>query len=492
MCTSPLSIPNRSAYFHGATDFVQHIVPCCKCDECRSVLRSEWEVRISFELAYYKEIGGIAVFLTFTYNNKHLPWLHNEDDKENPIHVPCFDGNHILGFLDRLNNTMQYIYGKRSYKYFIAAEYGKNTRRPHYHGLFFLRPDVKWRWFVEYCRELWSNYGYMFPKYSTKRDMWLDNYGKPSTPLLKGFDPESGVPLYAGARYVSKYVCKDISYFELNPTLNKACQSKQFRKTYAKQLPKHWQSNGIGYSLFFHKYNLSDCQLLDDIITNGVPNPLDPTADKIPVPQYIVNKFMYVNVKSTRISPTTGKFLYDRKLSVFGEAYLPLMYWNKVEKTSAKISKIFQMKDRYTSKDSFHERLDELGITNLADTNQLRPLAIYHVLLKHLSPCAIRIYHEDCPKANIFDFYGSLPLYIQAKDYSSNILARKWNITEEYNQNDIDYCDNLFWRYAELDRFYCDLSRELALYRSKLFKVKEEERQRYRYVHKYVYDKQLC
>ena len=491
MCTSPLSIRNRSAYFHGATDFVEHIVPCGKCDECRSVLRSEWEVRISFELAYYKSIGGIAVFLTFTYNNKHLPWLHNMDDKDNPIHVPCFNGDDILSFLDKLNNTMQYFYGKESYKYFIAAEYGKFTRRPHYHGLFFLRGDVDWHWFVEYCRELWSIYGFMFPRYNQRRDMWLDNYGKPSTPLLKGFDPESGIPLYAGAKYVSKYVCKDISYFELNPTLNKAYQCKQFRKAYAKKLPKHWQSNGIGYS-FFKKYNLSDPNKIDDIITNGVPNPLDPTADKIPVPQYVINKFMYINVKSERVSPTTGKLLYDRKLSHFGEAYLPIMYWNKVEKTSEKISKIYQVKDKYARTDSFHERLADLGITDVADTSQLRPIAIYHVLLKHLSPCAIRIYHQDCPKGNIFDFYGSLPLYIQAKDYQSDILARKYNVTEEYNQEDIDYCDNLFWRVAELDRYYCDLSRELALYRCKRYKYEEEQRQRYRYIHKYVYDKHLC
>ena len=491
MCTSPLSIRNRSAYFHGATDFVEHIVPCGKCDECRSVLRSEWEVRISFELAYYKSIGGIAVFLTFTYNNRHLPWLHNEDDKANPIHVPCFNGDDIFGFLDKLNNTMQYFYGKESYKYFIAAEYGKFTRRPHYHGLFFLRGDVDWHWFVEYCRELWSIYGFMFPRYNQRRDMWLDNYGKPSTPLLKGFDPESGIPLYAGAKYVSKYVCKDISYFELNPTLNKAYQCKQFRKAYAKKLPKHWQSNGIGYS-FFKKYNLSDPNKIDDIITNGVPNPLDPTADKIPVPQYVINKFMYVNVKSERVSPTTGKLLYDRKLSAFGEAYLPIMYWNKVEKTSEKISKIYQIKDKQACTDSFHERLADLGITDVSDTSQLRPIAIYHVLLKHLSPCAIRIYHEDCPKGNIFDFYGSLPLYIQAKDYQSDILAREYNVTEEYNQEDIDYCDNLFWRVAELDRYYCELSRELALYRCKRYKYEEEQRQRYRYIHKYVYDKQLC
>lgn len=168
------------------------------------------------------------------------------------------------------------------------------------------------------------------------------------------------------------------------------------------------------------------------------------------------------------------------------------MYWNKVEKTCEKISKIYQIKDKYARTDSFYERLADLGITDVADTSQLRPIAIYHVLLKHLSPCAIRIYHEDCPKGNIFDFYGSLPLYIQAKDYQSDILARECNITEEYNQDDIDYCDNLFWRVAELDRYYCDLSRELALYRCKRYKYEEEQRQRYRYIHKYVYDRKLC
>lgn len=508
MCLTPISLLHRTVLYHEACSYVSYEVPCSKCEECRSVQRLEWETRLAFELAYTKQTGGNAVFLTFTYNDRHLPKLMFRDGLCNVL-VPCFDGDHVLNFLDQVNNYMQKFYGKESYKYFIAAEYGKNTRRPHYHGLFMIRKDVDVHNFVEMCRQYWTQgklsdldsepLGFMFPKFDYRKNSYVDSDGNSSTPLLKGFDPNSGVPLYAGAKYVSKYVTKDLAYFHLNPVLEKAYKSdKTFKKTHRRWLPKHWQSNGIGYSIF-KNIDLSNISAVDDLIQNGIGNPLDPSKPRMSLPNFVVNKLMYKNVLSDRISPTTGKRLYDRELSVFGLRYLKQSYINKVNRACERISKTYQYIMQHENCLPLRHNLltfpwSDAPITDVTDYAQLRPIAIYHVLLKHLSPCNLvrALWRFDGRISKFFDIDSSYQLYFDAKTKWTVQSYIEDGISEEYTSKDAAFFNEAFYEVRRLDDIFCETSRCLATCRCNEFKRKQEEKDYTRYLFKYRFDKRLC
>lgn len=76
-------------------------------------------------------------------------------------------------------------------------------------------------------------------------------------------------------------------------------------------------------------------------LNNGVYEPL--SGKVVPLSSYIVNKLMYKSVKSTRLSPTTGKPLYDRYLTDFGHQYLRSTFDNRVRKEINKYQEFTQM-----------------------------------------------------------------------------------------------------------------------------------------------------
>ncbi len=426
MCVSPIHIQNKSPYYNDALSYSDYDVPCCHCDECNVQRLYEWQTRLSFELAYWKSIGGNAVFLTFTYNNDNLPNLVFdiiEPDTDcgfpnfsTPFKlVPCFDATHILGMLDQINARLQYDYGKGKYKYFIAAEYGKNTRRPHYHGLFMLAPDVDPFWFTEFCRGCWMQYGFMFPKLDERSSRpvdgiynYVDSFGKTSTPLLRGFVRGSKIPLVAGAKYVS-------------------------------------------------------------------------------------NKLMYKNVRSKRVSPTTGKYLYDREVSDFGKAYLKQSYKNRIARTCQKMSEVFQqiMANPDYPKD-FTRHLRHLGI-NIANPVAFTPVAIYHEVLKKCSYpklCYFLYEHSDGRFENLTDLDASYRLY----EYAKNIRYAKVTppIDVPCGSAIIDEIDWELYSCRSLDKLYSTVS--VALRTAKALQMaKDRERLDYlRYRFNYKFDKRLC
>lgn len=332
MCTNPLLVRNNSPYKVFDISPSKYQVPCGKCLECRSLMQSEWCIRLSYEINMFYRNGGIGVFLTNTYNDDNLPIFE-------PLNQPAFNHDHILKFLDDVNRYMQRTYGMYNYKYFLCSEYGKTTQRPHYHVLFLLSAAVDWHTFVEKCRELWS-YGFMFPKFDGRN--YVDNDGLPVSPTLK-----CGA---ASASYVSKYITKDMSFYgipSISDYLDK--KSKNFVTPYDKRkalikkfLPKHWQSKGIGLSQVDY-INLFDTKSVRDALVNGVYEPL--SGKVVPLSMYVRNKLTYKNVRSSRKSALTGKYLYDRELTEFGEQNIRYMFNQRIKKEVRKFSEFIQVHD---------------------------------------------------------------------------------------------------------------------------------------------------
>ena len=330
MCTSPLIVSNNSPYKVYDISPKKYQVPCGKCLECRSLVQNDWCIRLSYEINMFYRNGGIGVFLTFTYNDDNLPVFA-------PLNQPCFRHDDVLKFLDRINLYMQRTYGAYMYKYFFCSEYGKNTQRPHYHGLFLLKHGVDWFSFVEKCRELWSEHGFMFPKFDGHQ--YVDNDGLCVSPTL-----QNGA---ASANYVSKYITKDMSFYNIPSIadyLDK--RNKSFDISYEKRkelikrcLPKHWQSKGIGLSQL-EQLNLFDSDSVRSALKNGVFEPL--SGKVVPLSSYLVNKLMYKSVKSNRISPISGKPLYDRYLTDFGRSYSRYTFDTRLDKEIKKYDEFLQ------------------------------------------------------------------------------------------------------------------------------------------------------
>ena len=331
MCTSPLIVSNKSPYKVYDISPKKYQVPCGKCLECRSLVQNDWCIRLSYEINMFYRNGGIGVFLTFTYNDDNLPVFA-------PLNQPCFRHDDVLKFLDRINLYMQRTYGSHMYKYFFCSEYGKNTQRPHYHGLFLLQHGVDWPSFVEKCRELWSEHGYLFPKFDGHQ--YVDNDGLPVLPTLK-----NGA---ASAKYVSKYITKDMSFYNIpsiSAYLDKRNNSfdvpyKKRKELIKRSLPKHWQSKGIGLSQL-EQINFFDYNSVRAALKNGVYEPL--SGEVVPLSSYIVNKLLYKSVKSNRISPTTGKLLYDRYLTDFGREYSRFTFDVRLRKEINKYNEFLQV-----------------------------------------------------------------------------------------------------------------------------------------------------
>lgn len=91
-------------------------VPCGKCPACKANERQEWVFRLQREF----EVSSFGLFVTLTYDDEHLP---SSGVSKRDVQL----------FLKRLRKH----FNSNELRYYIVSEYGDNTHRPHYHGLFF-------------------------------------------------------------------------------------------------------------------------------------------------------------------------------------------------------------------------------------------------------------------------------------------------------------------------------------------------------------------
>lgn len=115
-CMTPFNVK------HKCTG-INHAVPCGKCPACVARRTSSW----SFRLTKEAENSKSAHFITITYDTQH-------------VHITSrgfltVDKNDVQLFLKRLRKDPR----NRDVriKYYLAAEYGGKTNRPHYHAIIF-------------------------------------------------------------------------------------------------------------------------------------------------------------------------------------------------------------------------------------------------------------------------------------------------------------------------------------------------------------------
>ena len=176
-------------------------VPCGKCSLCTEKKANDWVTRAMCES---QTSTSIPIFFTLTYNDFCLP--------KNGVRKGA-----MQRFMKRLRiNIDRYCGFKTKIRYFICAEYGSQTKRPHYHGILWNLPLFEPRHLDEIIDKSWS--------FATNKKFYdsvpshVDKYGQP---LFKFYDTRdkryrvkygftrSSVCNDGRVRYAMKYMRKD-------------------------------------------------------------------------------------------------------------------------------------------------------------------------------------------------------------------------------------------------------------------------------------------
>lgn len=104
-------------------------VPCGNCTGCVLERSRQWTVRLINENSLHDD----SCFLTLTFDDDHLPMVGSVRLKKD---VSTLDVPTCQKFLKRLRKAIWKQYRKKI-RFFLAAEYGEDFGRPHYHAIIF-------------------------------------------------------------------------------------------------------------------------------------------------------------------------------------------------------------------------------------------------------------------------------------------------------------------------------------------------------------------
>lgn len=450
MCTQPTFMKSNSVYV-GIKSFGVNPIPCGQCLECQNAIKQDWETRFSFWLDSLYKRNGVAVMLTFTYNDSHLPHFPNDvifsslvDNDGNRL--PCFDLADVKSFLSVLRNRVNRCFksSEQLYKYFLVEEYGSDTRRPHLHVIFGCEQSVDIDVFVELCRDAWCDKenkrerGFMFPKPANvfKKEINGRLYNASNqyigkNGMLDGRVKIASVTRVSACTYACKYVLKDVSYYGIDcindflhsPLLSK--KQKRERKMIMRNfLPCHLSSQGIGYEcLDRFKSDEDSLRALD----RGIMNPL--TLKSVPLPQFLVNKLLYVNVRSERTSIRRGNkvvAVYERHLSAFGREYMGKVFDIRYKKTLDKVSNFFgDLANRRAAFASVSYKEDGRFVYAPSDFKYIqenivpsdyRRIALYSLVVSRLNGTFLSEFLSSHSLDDLFDYNLLRSIYVDAKD----------------------------------------------------------------------------
>lgn len=127
MCLAPRRVTITTRFSRYTTD-----VPCGKCVLCLRNAQNAWIPRIYSELQEQK----IGSFVTLTYRDSAVPRVV---DRDSGLVLKTLRKSDFQEVLKRFRQAYcrKHHITKVSWKYFMCGEYGPQTKRPHYHVIFF-------------------------------------------------------------------------------------------------------------------------------------------------------------------------------------------------------------------------------------------------------------------------------------------------------------------------------------------------------------------
>lgn len=325
-------------------------VPCGKCAECRDMLRSGWSFRLRAEMQQkcYKD-GWHAGFITLTYDDEHLPTLPQslfrsyDEDKQiitdgnievdcygEELHaetyevVQCFDKEDIRQLVHGMRKFLWKSFGFRGLVYAIAGEYGTNTKRPHYHGLFAWPPTIPDSVIYGLISDYWR--GTSLVVNDEKQKQFKNFIPRPDRGFicprtLDGYKDEKPFvvsdPL-AAANYASKYLVKDVGFANYLNDYDIDFARKDLKRYNC----FHCQSRSLGVSILNGLTDDEKYKLFSDGFGFLGEQKLSP------VPVYIKNKLFFTPYY---IVDDSGRRLVRREVTDFFRSNYEAIYKKKAD-----------------------------------------------------------------------------------------------------------------------------------------------------------------
>lgn len=293
MCTSPIKIKNRSKTCKDGVTRKYIMVPCGKCEDCRSNQSEQWFQRIYQEMNDCLNSGGRVIYGgAFTYNDINVPRFHYVGLEGEDKSFMCFNKHHKDKFVHDLRQYFQYKKvnvpdNGYSFKYIWCSEYGMaegRTHRPHYHPLFFIPKE--WMDYVGYDENSWK---------ALLRRYWQDF---PNNLGFVRWAPKSSIFVnseFAGL-YASKYICKDVGFYN-QPEVMEYLEDMKVSLSDVKYLkvksylPRHWQSEYFGANL---EKIYSNCEAYVNGVDFGLCSEVQHGKSVIhKCPMYIEKRMLY-------------------------------------------------------------------------------------------------------------------------------------------------------------------------------------------------------
>lgn len=202
-----VQLVNRTNHFNpDTTATIVEFGSSCTSLSC-SQKQEGYENRLYWEFRYCQEHSGRTYFYTLTYNDAHIPKYEGEN---------CFDYEDLRSLMN--GAFKKYILRNYGYnfKYFVGAELGdgKGSRgmanNPHYHVLFFLRPDNQYcetkeltpERFRHLVRHYWQGFDEDTDGFHDYRDAKLG--------IAREGENCGVVTDFRACLYCAKYVTKDV------------------------------------------------------------------------------------------------------------------------------------------------------------------------------------------------------------------------------------------------------------------------------------------
>lgn len=460
MCTNlkPLNVNSRSP--HGVKF---SYVPCGTCSECRKQYQNDWAFRLSAELDCLKKQGWFIGFCTLTYKNSKLPHVPKEAFyKESRYRrIACFSRKHVRTFIDNLRKYLWKDYGLTGLRYFVGAEFGEHTKRPHYHMLIcwnplsnvagypMITPFVMHRKIL-HC---WQN-GFVFP---FKCEGGKDSKGYVHKPF------EVSASAFDASHYASKYACKDLAFQE---TLVGVCQKSEYFKD-CKCF--HLQSKSLGSFLLENSTDEMKLKLLKD----GISFQSEEKMQKIP--RYLKNKILFTQ-KYSYIT------LHGEKVEKIGKEYVNRTT-GEVFKYAKRIvercptgffkrnyKKIYQKKVEYYQE--FISQLLDLTYMESLDIEHKRKYDLYDDLRKDILNYSVKFCgRNESLGEDIVRFSGVYGENCYKSNYPALTWFNRFLSTHEFRT--LERID--FERYCSVNVIYSKICRFLS-FRSDDIKIQEKER----------------
>lgn len=353
MCLSPISvdISKKQRYFNLSGLIMSHtMVPCGKCEECKSTLRNDEFLRIREEYNNCIQFGGKALFLTFTYSDDNVPVLNYRLSDDGTDIVPTFsrgvsepfmlyrfDKHDIQKFFNSFRKQLERKGLVNCLRYYVVSEYGADlryTQRPHYHVIIFASRslctyyddfcDVGTLRFIRACSLLWdkgivsaSKKGLVIESEDCAR--YCAKY------LGKNIDLSKNIRFSSLYKFISAYLS---SLFPSDFIYSKSVDSLflyYLRKFGCRFFTL--KSKYFGYSLIFdfdndlsnHDYQACAKRLLDGISISDLSKG---QSFKYNYPQYIINHLFYNNLEDgsrqlTKSGYEIKRFLFHESVNNF-------------------------------------------------------------------------------------------------------------------------------------------------------------------------------